>query len=531
MGKKGSWFAVVKNIFKPKSKDSAKVKALVNQYHGERATDQIVTNSKIKNYKEKGRWSFGKSKHIEHPEAVNPSYVERRISTKVEDEQDKHALAVAVASAAAAEAAVAAAYAAAEVVRLTGGAQSPSFLSFNRHLIEGAHCSPSVSLKKEDWAAIKIQTAFRGYLARRALRALRGLIRLQALVRGHAVRKQATRTFRCMQALVRIQARLQTMPKKMPKEGQELQWQFLHKNQQDLSELKGELNDSELGSWDASVQSVEEKVLKTLHKKEAALKRERALAYAISHQSWRCSPQQLSALCTDNESDKHHWGWTWLERWMAARSWEPPHFDNNTSDLTVDPTKKNPPAVDSGLSRKSVTEAPVVAKGVGVNAHERVVQECLPMTMTPQRQSFVLGSNAEQGSLLFTGGSVSSACSLGRKFGSLRSGREESSLADDDSIISSPCMPNYMASTHSAKAKVRSRSLSTPKQRSVTPEREHILGSSVRKKLSFPAIVGPVGSAMSTPQHPRAFGLTERSPSLKCFPVTVEADRYVASYA
>ncbi|XP_027103845.1 protein IQ-DOMAIN 23-like [Coffea arabica] len=131
------------------------------------------------------------------------SYDDPSSSPYAELDANKHAIAVAAATAAVAEAALAAAQAAAEVVRLTsastsaGGTRTVSF-------------TPQGSSGR-DWrqevAAVKIQSAFRAYLARRALRALKGLVKLQALVRGHIVRKQSADMLRRMQAMARIQAR------------------------------------------------------------------------------------------------------------------------------------------------------------------------------------------------------------------------------------------------------------------------------------------------------------------------------------
>ncbi|CAI0425603.1 unnamed protein product [Linum tenue] len=110
--------------------------------------------------------------------------------SQTEKEQSKHAIAVAAATAAAADAAVAAAQAAVAVVRLTSHGRGTMFGG-------GSH---------ERWAAVRIQTVFRGYLARKALRALKGLVKLQAHVRGYLVRKQAAATLHSMQALIRAQA-------------------------------------------------------------------------------------------------------------------------------------------------------------------------------------------------------------------------------------------------------------------------------------------------------------------------------------
>ncbi|KAL1126623.1 hypothetical protein V6Z11_A13G123900 [Gossypium hirsutum] len=67
--------------------------------------------------------------------------------------------------------------------------------------------SVAISKAIEDVAATRIQAAFRSYLARKALHALKGLVKLQALVRGQLVRKQATSTLGSMHALMAIQVR------------------------------------------------------------------------------------------------------------------------------------------------------------------------------------------------------------------------------------------------------------------------------------------------------------------------------------
>ncbi|CAM0954496.1 unnamed protein product [Alopecurus aequalis] len=64
----------------------------------------------------------------------------------------------------------------------------------------------SCGQERDAEAAVLIQKAFRGYLARKALRALKSLVKLQALVRGYLVRRQTATTLHRLQALMRLQA-------------------------------------------------------------------------------------------------------------------------------------------------------------------------------------------------------------------------------------------------------------------------------------------------------------------------------------
>ncbi|CAN6903969.1 unnamed protein product [Brassica oleracea] len=75
---------------------------------------------------------------------------------------------------------------------------------------------------KEHIAAIKIQAYFRGHLGRRAFRALRSLVKLQAVARGVLVRRQARIALHCMHALARLQVRVYTTRNKERRESTEI---------------------------------------------------------------------------------------------------------------------------------------------------------------------------------------------------------------------------------------------------------------------------------------------------------------------
>ncbi|CAN1785734.1 Protein IQ-DOMAIN 8, partial [Linum perenne] len=191
-------------------------------------------------------------------------------------------------------------------------------------------------LVKKEWAAIRIQTAFRGLLARRALRALRAVVRIQAIFRGRQVRKQAVVTLRCMQALVRVQARVRARTSQGQAAVHQQMLDDAYRQQADPTKQ------AEQG-WCQSPGTVDEVRTKLQIRKAGAIKRERAIAYSLCKKQVKAcaSPGRKVTNGKPTMVPKHKsgedystLGWSWLDRWMAAKPWESRLMEesSNTTD-------------------------------------------------------------------------------------------------------------------------------------------------------------------------------------------------------
>lgn len=272
------------------------LKSLLSTKKASKSATEDPSPTQAKYAKEKRRWSFGKPSpqgRSSEAYAASHSLYKTRDGFQEENQQGPR-----------------------------GGMES----STSEEGLRSTEAAKDPSNNVEVKAAIRIQTAFRGYLARRALRALKGLVRLQALVRGHIVRRQAGTTLRCVQALVRVQACVRARRVRMSEEGQAVQLKLEQRRQLDARPRKS------MEGWNSSTGTLQDLEAKLQSRQEAAAKRERALAYAFSRQLWK-SAQKQNSLVIDGAHDESHWGWSWLERWMAARPWETAYLDDNEDNL------------------------------------------------------------------------------------------------------------------------------------------------------------------------------------------------------
>ncbi|KAL9685316.1 hypothetical protein QQ045_022764 [Rhodiola kirilowii] len=154
---------------------------------------------------------------------------------------------------------------------------------------------------KQEKAAAKVQAALRGFLARRAFWALKGIIRLQALTRGHLVRRQAVAALHCMKGIVRFQALVRGQQVRFSEGGIEV------KEKCNFEKLKLD-----------SVRVLQANCPVKLSKN------------AFAQKLLASSPNSMSLRLHYNSGDVNS-AWNWLERWSSSHFWE----------LVVEPKKDN----------------------------------------------------------------------------------------------------------------------------------------------------------------------------------------------
>ncbi|CAH9090817.1 unnamed protein product [Cuscuta europaea] len=190
-------------------------------------------------------------------------------------------------------------------------------------------------MKMQEKAATKAQAVFRGYLARRAFRALKGIIRLQALIRGHLVRRQAVATLRCMQAIVRSQALVRG-----------------RRVRHSSPVCQGIGNYSLRERKDAKLAGLSVTIMPLRSDKLAA----NAFVCKLLAIVPKAMPLSLQYDVTEPNS-----AWNWLERWSLSRFWEPlprPKKIQNPKSQRKHGAHGNI-EMESGRPKRSVRKAPI----------------------------------------------------------------------------------------------------------------------------------------------------------------------------
>ncbi|XP_076887239.1 protein IQ-DOMAIN 13-like [Bidens hawaiensis] len=271
---------------------------------------------------------------------------------------------------------------------------------------------PEPTIRHHHRSATIIQAAYRSYMARRNFRALRGLVRLQGVVRGQNVKRQTVNAMKHMQLLVRVQTQIQSRRIQML-ENQALEQ---HTNKNDTSLGKWNFSNPEPGEedWDDSLLTKEEREARLQRKIEAMIKRERAMAYAYSHQLWKATPKSAQTALTDIRSGSFPWWWNWLERQLPS--------DEPTKHSRFTPPT---PIFETATPRSLKSTVPIRARPI-----------MTPTRTTPPSTTQKLMKHSKS-----KGGVVGSTYPM----------------KDDDSLMSCPpfSVPNYMNPTVSARAKAR----------------------------------------------------------------------------
>ncbi|XP_022769136.1 protein IQ-DOMAIN 32-like isoform X2 [Durio zibethinus] len=183
----------------------------------------------------------------------------------------------------------------------------------------------------DESVVVIIQTAIRGFLAQKELGKLKNLVKLQAAVRGHLVRRHAVGTLRCVQAIVKMQVLVRARLARPSQEGSYTQKKLdgkHHKYNQSLGSSATKQN--------TTYTSIE-----------------KLLSNRFARQLMDSKPKTQPILIKCDPS-KPNSAWSWLERWMFVSTTE----KASTAELPCEqPEREKSDNCDSSLDATAPSEA------------------------------------------------------------------------------------------------------------------------------------------------------------------------------
>ncbi|XP_027361189.1 protein IQ-DOMAIN 31-like [Abrus precatorius] len=186
-------------------------------------------------------------------------------------------------------------------------------------------------------AAIKFQAACRGYQARQTFQTLKGVVQLQALVRGHLVRRQAVSALYCVKGIVKFQALARGYNVRRSDIG--LAVQKIHKDTQ-CSNSIGVVSSSKAEK----------------------------LSESVFVQKLLASSPYAVPLSLNGDPGEPSLASKWLDRWTRSHFWAPLPELKKKLDPVSDEKNDSSQTVERGQVKRNTRKSPAVKVGDGSNS-------------------------------------------------------------------------------------------------------------------------------------------------------------------
>ncbi|KAL9149364.1 hypothetical protein ABFS82_12G105500 [Erythranthe guttata] len=267
-------------------------------------------------------------------------------------------------------------------------------------------------------AATVVQASLRSYQARTSFETLKGIVRMQAIVRGHLVRRQAIATLFCVQSIVKFQAvtRGRIVRQSAIASG-------LCKRQSLVEK------DSKHTDYSKTENSAADNLLKN------------AFVYSLLSSSSTRMPLRLQYGPSEPNS-----AWEWLLRWSISKVWAPPYSGQKE---TVQTEQIRPNAEIEKLEHKERKLSHQSAKSALETGNNKVRHG---VKKIPKKSSEEISNQAE---FDFLPSDKDCQVSVENYKSSRRTSLPYEHEDCDVMLESGTRVPSYMARTASSKAKVR----------------------------------------------------------------------------